>query len=823
MTELNYLPQLEEIITRYNINGTGIMNAQEIFSCLLGILRGGHSPNHVQVVISLFTDPRYQAKDVKGVGEGVSINDIDGKIPINGMVNFCEDKIKSSEFKEELENLIFTSHGYELNKDINEYELTISNPKPETLQTVCTRVAKKLINDPHNPPLISYMIDMTNTMLHFRERPNPELMELIKQSKYDIHVEEDWDNREADWVLEDQINQMSCFDWKKMEWKSKFIDACNEIFARYDHDGDGELSFDEGLLFYSIYYKNFPSIVNLNSLFQDKKVNIRSLLQEAGNDKYNQDRVIQFVLWHGYDSDLRLRKDFKVEKINLDSFITRLHADYTRKGGKVVRFEQELLSGLAFSLLHDEINQTLTDKQLDKIAEVLKINDLKKVFKLKDQRMDLLTDTRQALDIMMLTLRYTKKYHSQRYKFIETAENLVREHVKDNLQAFLTLILSTETFSLLLKTEPIEDYLSVLLGHSSGGGKTNILHKFMASLSIRGEMGNYFEDTWKLLDKTSLLDILINLILFRGSKSGAGLKYLFILLEQFTKPEVTNILEGMRTQKLFPEEFIDYIEVNMFEKPFPSILPDELTLSQMSIDEINQVISSYCGINLEYLDDYFFKNGIIAKGQSIGSVISEDARVLASLKVNRTEVAEKLIAILDLYDAWKMHESIECEKILELPDKEWIEASQKIIDIKIKRIKTYLNLDPFNLPENFSYRVVKLYTSGHHQDVFHPTSALSSYYLDSDYVGGSAECLLINDKLVSDVHKSEVSKWTEIDMENVLAEKLNSRYRPDCAEWDGIIYCSDMNPYLIRVACCFEGEGIKYRVDPLKLYKFLEL
>ena len=58
-------------------------------------------------------------------------------------------------------------------------------------------------------------------------------------------------------------------------------------------------------------------------------------------------------------------------------------------------------------------------------------------------------------------------------------------------------------------------------------------------------------------------------------------------------------------------------------------------------------------------------------------------------------------------------------------------------------------------------------------------------------------------------------------MQNLLVERLNAPKKAGWEDWDGILYCSDMIPYLIRVACCFEGEGTRYHVDVTKLCRIL--
>lgn len=43
------------------------------------------------------------------------------------------------------------------------------------------------------------------------------------------------------------------------------------------------------------------------------------------------------------------------------------------------------------------------------------------------------------------------------------------------------------------------------------------------------------------------------------------------------------------------------------------------------------------------------------------------------------------------------------------------------------------------------------------------------------------------------------------------------------ADLPGVLYLSDMAPYLIRVACCFEGPSSRYRLDPKKCIDVLNI
>ena len=99
----------------------------------------------------------------------------------------------------------------------------------------------------------------------------------------------------------------------------------------------------------------------------------------------------------------------------------------------------------------------------------------------------------------------------------------------------------------------------------------------------------------------------------------------------------------MKNQNLFPNEFIDYIDVKIFEKPYPNILPKGEKLLEMSNEDITNEISTYCGIKPEFLDQYLSNNGLITSDQSIGQIILEDAKTLHSLKVDREELSAKYL------------------------------------------------------------------------------------------------------------------------------------------------------------------------------------
>ena len=104
------------------------------------------------------------------------------------------------------------------------------------------------------------------------------------------------------------------------------------------------------------------------------------------------------------------------------------------------------------------------------------------------------------------------------------------------------------------------------------------------------------------------------------------------------------------------------------------------------------------------------------------------------------------------------------------------EASEKIVAI----VKKELNFDPNDAEalKAFPLHVFFAATMGHHPDVFHPQVGMQSYYLKGEHVGGSADCMLVNRKMLK---PEEQALFTHAAMGKKLADRLNA---PKPAEWE---------------------------------------
>ena len=196
----------------------------------------------------------------------------------------------------------------------------------------------------------------------------------------------------------------------------------------------------------------------------------------------------------------------------------------------------------------------------------------------------------------------------------------------------------------------------------------------------------------------------------------------------------------------------------------------------MSTEQIEELLSGYLGIPGDSIDKYFYKNKIIAPNQSISETILKDANTLKEINVDRMKLTSKFIATLSLYDIKDLKTHL--KNVHDYPDYPNGRDQEQMLKDLIKdcedNFRLEFGLDINNLPKDFPLRTIIISTCGHHQDVFHPSHALSTYYLESDRVGGSRDCVIINNNLVSKEHKEQISNWTDQDIINLLMERLNA-------------------------------------------------
>ncbi len=818
---MNYEKILKEVITRYDVNEDGILEPKETFCILQGLFGPGHTTGHVGLVKQLYEDPKYVAKDVTEIREG-SFTTLRGNIPIKGMVKFCEDRLaQSKEYQERaIDSLI--AHGYEMDEESDTMILKEANPAHETYQTLYLRVVKMFYNNPLDPNVMTWEMDVGNNMAEFKIRPNEVALKLKEKIRGYENSTAYWDNTEARWELEEKLAQIECFTGKA--WNHKFTSAVKEIFKRHDIDGDGKLNRDEMILYCTVFEGQFGRPYILERRLNHNTLEL--IFHEALANDYELQSLKQFILWHGYDTDLNLRSGAKQESLTLDALVTRLLEDIELKKKKGINFELELLSDITlYSLEHDDEDPLIWEPRedvLQEIAKALSVPDLQDIFELKRGELQNPRSPEEAVQVLILLFRYIREDITQseikKTSFIRNAEEIVGNYVKKNPSMFVDHFTSQKTIELLKKNIIVKDQLAFKLCRVFGAGGDSIIPEILRSMH---EDVEYFSNFWQNFEPDTLIIIALQLSMIAGHGSGT----IVSILKRFDNDKIKTMLENIVEQNIAPKEFTDYIYCSIFKQPYSAILPKEEEICQMTAKEIEKILSEYTGIMEDYINEYFYKNKIIAPEHSIGEEILKDATSLQELKVDRINLVSKFSTAFSLYelDILKQH----LKSVHDAPNfndnRDQEQTLKNLIEAKEKAFHQEFGFDINNLPQDFPLRVVKLSTSGHHQDVFHPSHALASYYMENDNVGGADDCMIINIKLLSKDHEDNVRNWTLEQMQNLLSSRLNASEKAYWEEWDGILYCSDMNPYLIRVACCFEGVGTRYRVDPTKLCKILEL
>lgn len=250
----------------------------------------------------------------------------------------------------------------------------------------------------------------------------------------------------------------------------------------------------------------------------------------------------------------------------------------------------------------------------------------------------------------------------------------------------------------------------------------------------------------------------------------------------------------------------DWLKASAAKTPLPDVLDRDDLLVECSEAEVTVMLSTYLRMSLPRLALHFAE-AKVTRGTAdsvAATIVSDCKRIKKELKVpgGRHALAAKLLALVYLGRHTSGMHSV-------------ISAEQAAL------IKRELHLDVADAAAVAAYplRVAFCATMGHHPDPLHPTVGMQSYYLKNDYVGGSAECMLVNTRMLK---AEEAAHFTLASMSQKLSDRLNA---PKPAEWESnpaVLYFSDMAPYLIRAACCFESTGLRYRVEPAKLYAILK-
>eukprot|EP01122_Echinamoeba_exundans_P002563 TRINITY_DN12502_c0_g1_i1.p1 TRINITY_DN12502_c0_g1~~TRINITY_DN12502_c0_g1_i1.p1 ORF type:complete len:550 (+),score=60.33 TRINITY_DN12502_c0_g1_i1:128-1777(+) len=232
-------------------------------------------------------------------------------------------------------------------------------------------------------------------------------------------------------------------------------------------------------------------------------------------------------------------------------------------------------------------------------------------------------------------------------------------------------------------------------------------------------------------------------------------------------------------------------------------------------DTIVRDLTRYLGLqSVEQLDAHFVKCGMLKGGDSMEDTIRADLQCLDG--IDHDILASRFESCIR--QAWASH----IRQVLRERDQDPSTASKIHPDYReynvdiLNEFSAHIS-DNYWLAERRNIVCAILVSGDHHRDPFHPF--VDTFDLASDWVRGSSDVIIINTKLSTEFSGPQEQET----LENLLAERYNSRVPASWESDPGVIYCSDMSPYLFRLAYLLQGDGCRYRIDPGKLCRVLGL
>ncbi|KAH3745556.1 hypothetical protein Pelo_13056 [Pelomyxa schiedti] len=525
------------------------------------------------------------------------------------------------------------------------------------------------------------------------------------------------------------------------------------------------------------------------------------------NWRQNSKCAFRSLLWHGFSETLEPPKDLAAGSLATCNLLAKFILDIIeqRHNTGVLR-ELEMLKDLVNYVLGSWSPEnspffTVATTTVEGIANIFNLPELVQVMRLLHDEV-VVPDGQTALQLLGLAHSWEVSHFLEPkpgflFSKIHTA---VKNFVKSNTSEFL-LQLQSPAMSEVLKKTHVQQHFDYCTGRISGGSPSTIRNSIM---KMDPSSNEWSDSVWSLLPPSNLIQLLV-------SNNATNLSSMLELVG-----DVDTFLKESVTQGRLRASVADWNWSQVKAKPFPEILSTEL-LATSTIPAITEYLLKYLGFSNETeLCTHFWRHKMITEAQNIGAVIKGSFDILQERHVSKNLVAARLMSL------FLAQKSTGCNyRGEQVPESEHPDLIQKAVD----RASSICGVEPSSVmwwnstqqPAMAPFKVSLCFTMGHHGDVFHPENGMSSYYLKSDYVGGSADCIVVNTLIAP----AQVQSWTPEEMSKLLVERLN---KPRAGDWEslpGVVYCSDMAPYLIRVGCLFEGQGMRYAIDTLKLLQVL--
>jgi hypothetical protein len=627
---------------------------------------------------------------------------------------------------------------------------------------------QRALSSKHNDSLQSRVIELQNIFITLKQRPSDENIQLMKQMPGYEYIEEYWLSAFAP----RQPLNFELFDGDKLS--NTGAQVLKDIFNKYDTQNKGQLNQAETTLFL-IATSGWNTVLDADAVsFED--------LRPIFEDKNRREDLTEGVRVH--ENYLK-----SADRISYNEVIGAYTSHAKSKHFKGVNAELNTTTNVVYLALNAFAK--FDQHVIDEYVQFSGLKDLPALIAISE--CDTLSTLAQARDCLTLGLKYWQKPVLSeaplvKAPFFKKLDQLLQKFVSDHKNELEESLLDEEYIKMLCTTESAPDLIARKSCHVFGGEKMTLGEVLLSDASIQED--HFFGQAFWHMNAKPLIKF-FGLIHRRVGSFSATAIPMCVSLAKTSGIAILECLNG-----IVARELIDGLRASLEQKPLSCVLPYEFEANNIkSAADVNTTLAQYLEFKVGELTPYFNSCQMVQPHQNVGEIIWQDYNTLKQLGVDRKVLADKLAAIIALA---RYRQATQ----------EWREMLKRNVQFKVSEaflkslkqlstlVRQVLQVDPDKVEmgsEAFPYRVELRETRGHHEDPFHPSFAMQSYYLENDYVGGSSDVTIVNTKLEK-AHK-----------------ELSS------------VQLGDMLPYLIRVACFFEGPEVPYRVDPQRICSILEL
>lgn len=719
-------------------------------------------------------------------------HNFEGSVLKGDLVKFLLDEAARSDDDKEKLRLGLLRHGFALSNNVDQcYEQETPHTAGEVIDYDWLWLHE--LQGKSGVKMNDFTMEVGNSMHRFHQCPSEKVLALLDDSQRN-----QWKMNVKRWEEEDDAERLAATLYSGKETLSETgRQVLLEVFKRFDADGDGALNMTESatacFFIRDSFYLDWERAVPVSF-----------------------DKFCTFFIKEGYDQTA-LKKYLRTlgadEKCIVASF--KWPADLTLSAYLLSKLKSSPPSALhTIKSLADKLTipKDVVDKLRELVPTVQGADLLLLSLTYRDGTQAEIADAAQAMKVLQAALSYLDwgVLTVLGQKYAEPA-HIVR--LDEQLAAFV-----------LSHPGALEESIEAIRLTADGtlpAPGPSILGRLGVAEAQEGKYPDFlFRTTRSMLSTSPRLALwALDIVLPKSKVHPPSFKLVKSAVD--LNPSYLNVV--LDRVKNVPHVH-DWIKAFCKNEPLCDVLQSDKQLAECTSIEVSMQLSSYLQIEQGQLNAHFAAHGICKSAlDPIADHIIADAKKLVKLGVQRHVLADLMDALL----AWAHFQ--ETHNIVAQPMTGEITATRQAAHNRLKEslakyraiVQEKLHFDPSDAAavEKFPLVIVRCSTMGHHNDVFHwhPACSMQSYYLPG--TGGSSEVVIINKSLIAAGREAE---WSQQAVAKKLSERLNSKVAHAWENDPAVVYCSDMHPYLIRTACCFEAPGVRYRVDPEKLVSVLK-